>query len=434
MRGVLTFQETATIIGANMGRKTDRGEGSTPVDGADPLDFDPGGSAPADLEAGADPAELEGADADPALEAEIADAMQLETPPGSAYVTAHRRNPSTRRLERFGRYPLEDFDPDDLARRYGGGRWIFVFHGPKGTRRNVILGRRTLDFSPDLIPEGAARSSSSAPAPAPVPLAPPGLGPFDPFQLYLESQKQFQTLLMTLVTSLIGKQSGGAGELLEAVKLGRELSPRGESLGNSLELVQSIFQNGIELGRSAAGGDGDPSDALLSTALSKLTDVITTHASSSRAPKPRAVAPAPAAAPASSAAAGDPMQKYLAMLVAEYRADHEPYTVGYFIGERVPLAFRPALLSFAKLPAPVRLQQLAIVAPELGAAGEWVDEVARGVRDAILGDSSDGDESAAGGGGDGSDGASDGDAHPGSDGGSGSEAASGDHRPRLRSL
>lgn len=304
--------------------------------------------------------------------------------------------------------PIEGFDPDRVAERWGPGKYRFQITDENNRVVKVI----SLTF---------AAPAAAGPLSAPYPTgsgagAAPSMSA-DILALYQGQQKFLESMVLALMT----KGAGGSGgpttsDVLEALRLGKEMAGGGPEAAGLFQNVRDAVGLAREL---ATGSSGEPPDLLssLGPPVLNLIEKLISGGGAARtarpavAPgtqptaarprivplpnaRPRPVAPAPTSeAPAPVAAAPELesdltvfARTYAPILLTEAEADRDPEVWGTWIAERLPPAYARPLLEVCKLDSDKRIDILASVAPELRAYQEWIDEAAAAIVDYLEGE------------------------------------------------
>lgn len=259
-----------------------------------------------------------------------------------------------------------------VTERYGGGRYQ-----AKGRYKDGSKVRMPFEIEGEPFPVRRILPGHNAP---PSPLEPVTPRQGAPSLEYLTPPGgDLQTVLLGLMKNLIQEMRGSETQMLEKMKLYKELFAPPQQKDAPLDQALSMLKQGIELGSSSGGGEG-PNLWLL--ALDKLkeplTKIVDTIQVAVTQPRPIAVNPASAPAPAAVPVAPvtqqeDDMLMLLKMvlpsLVNGAAKNADPLVYVDFLLDQVPESAYPKLQEW--LERPDCLDKLAAIEPGIRFQQEW---------------------------------------------------------------
>jgi len=273
-----------------------------------------------------------------------------------------------------GRFQASGFDPFDMPRQFGPGRFKFQFARNGRYFRNIERSFMAPIEAPQ--PERADESSAAR---------------------ELRESRAFERQLLLAVIS--GRPLGApapapapglsVADMLSLFKAGRESA----TTNTPLDSLREAVNFGRELaGASSGDDDGDGAkpkrSSLLETLAPRAIDLVEraliagTRPVPAPATPPAPTSPAPAPAPAR---IEDPavnlIRQFAGDILREAKAGRDPRAWGAFVGERVPDQYADDLANFASSTVEQRQAFLAAHAPELLAYQDWVTQACAGIMD-----------------------------------------------------
>ena len=318
--------------------------------------------------------------------------------PSSNYtVIVYKRRADRNRIDRCKRFPLDEFDPDQLPTMFGGGEYTLRVVNEAGQ----LVKRLRVSFDPEVFPVSPARPDAAVPGAAPVSSNDPVMVRLLAVEAQLAQEKDRYARFLEGLVQTSRNAAPAPADPLAMIRAVMEIVHGAESKTPAKE-VGEIMRAALEFAREAQGIEGgDGGDGGIMGLIKQFAPLLLgalTHTpaapgaprAAGQLPAPTGPRLAPAPAPAGPAPAAAPqlpgewarftfLKPYAGYLIDCARSNTDPVAVGEFAYHRVPEEMLPDLEAFINLEPSQRMALLVQLEPRVQTYAPYVEKVVEAI-------------------------------------------------------